>query len=189
MIIYLIAAVTIAFIAKRYATGSDLFFMPAAVLGIIAFYRTLGDPIREDTSREFFLLIPAKNYSKIMYSLLGCLTVNAIDLFVPMLIAGIILGTNPLNIIVWLLFLLSISFFATNVGTFIALSIPGESAKTLKVIIQMLFMYFGLGPSAVCVIAGVMLGQLIPALAIGLVINFITGFLVSLLLPLFLGRK
>ena len=190
MIVYLISAVTISYIVKNYATGfDDMFFIPAAAMGIIAFYRTLGDPIREDTSREFFYLIPERGYTKIMYSLLGCLAVTAIDLAIPMVIAGIMLGTNPISVLVWFLFILSISFFATNAGTFIALSIPGDHAQTIKTMIQILFFYLGLGPSAVVVIAGVILNQLIIAVAIGVVMNFIAGFLLSLLLPLFLGRK
>jgi len=190
MIVYLISAVTISYVVKNYATGfDDMFFIPAAAMGIIAFYRTLGDPIREDTSREFFLLIPEKNYKKILYSLLGCLAVTAIDLAVPMVIAGIMLGTNPVSVLVWFLFILSVSFFATNAGTFIALSVPGEHAQTIKTVLQIMFLYLGIGPSAVVVIAGVILNQLIIALAIGVVMNFIAGFLLSLLLPLFLGRK
>ena len=190
MIVYLIASVTISYVVNRYATGfDDMFFIPAAAMGIIAFYRTLGDPIREDTSREFFLLIPEKGYSKILYSLLGCLAVTAIDLAVPMIAAGIMLGTNPVSVIVWFLFILSVSFFATNAGTFIALSIPGDHAQTIKAVIQMMFLYFGLGPSAVVVIVGVLFGQLTIALAVGVVMNAISGFLLSLLLPLFLGRK
>ena len=190
MIIYLLIATIVSYVAQRYTTGiEDLFLIPAAAMGIVAFYRTLGDPIREDTSREFFILIPASGYSKIMWSLLGCLTVTAIDLAVPMIIAGIILGTNPLIILLWLLFILSISFFATVVGTFIALSIPGESAQTIKTVIQIMFMYFGLAPSAIAVGAGIYFGQVVIALLIGTVMNVITGFLVSLLLPVFLGRK
>ena len=188
MIVYLLTAGIVAYVVQRYGTG-DLFFIPASALGAIAFYRTLGDPIREDTSREFFILIPEKGYKKIFYSLLGCLAVNAIDLLLPMIVAGIILTVSPAVILVWFLFILSISFFATTVGTFIALSIPGESAKTIKVVIQMMFMYFGLGPSAAAIFIGVFFNKLVLALVIGLVINFITGFLVSLLLPLFLGRK
>ena len=78
---------------------------------------------------------------------------------------------------------------ARRAGTFIALSIPGEHAKTLKSIIQMMFLYFGLGPSAVAVILGVVFIQLVLALAVGVVMNAVAGFLLSLLLPLFLGRK
>lgn len=190
MIVYLIMAVTVSYVVKRYATGfADLFVIPAAALGIAAFYRTMGDPIREDTSRDFFILIPEKGYSKIIYSLLGCLAVTAIDLAVPMVISGIMLGTNPVSVIVWFLFILSISFFATNAGTFIALSLPGDHAQTIRGIIQMLFLYVGLGPSAVVVIVGVVCKQILIAVAIGVVMNFISGFLLSLLLPLFLGRK
>ena len=85
--------------------------------------------------------------------------------------------------------ILSISFFATNVGTFIALSLPGESAKTIKTVIQIMFLYFGLAPAAIAVIAGIVFNQLLIALAIGAAINFVIGFLVSLLLPLFLGKR
>jgi hypothetical protein len=115
--------------------------------------------------------------------------VTAIDLAVPMVIAGAMLGTNPVTVLVWFLFILSISFFATNAGTFIALSLPGEHAQTLRSILQMMFLYFGLGPSAVAVIVGILLHQLVLALAVGVVMNAIAGFLLSLLLPLFLGRK
>lgn len=190
MIVYLLLGCGVAYVAKNYVTfDGDMFFIPAAAMGIVAFYRTLGDPIKEDTSREFFLLIPAKGYSKIMYSLLGCITVTAIDLIVPMIISGVIVGTTPLNVLVWMLFILSISFFATTVGTFISLSIPGDHAQTLKLVIQMFFLYFGLGPSAICVVVGIYFGQIVAALLIGTVVNAVIGFLVSLLLPVFLGRK
>ena len=157
-------------------------------MGIVAFYRTLGDPIREDTSREFFILVPASGYSKIVYSLLGCLTVTAIDLIIPMIAATVMLGVNPLVMLVWLLFILSVSFFATTVGTFIALSVPANAGETIKTMIQIMFLYFGLTPAAVAVVAGVIFHQLVIAL-IGTAFNALTGFLVSLALPVFLGRK
>lgn len=189
MIVYMIAAAIAAFLTTKYYEGPEPYFIPAVVLGVMAFYRTIGDPIREDTSREFFILIPEKGYAKIVYSLLGCMAVNAIDLIVPMIIAAVILGSNPLSVLLWLLFILSISFFATTVGTFISLSIPVQSAEQLKTILQMMFLYFGLTPSAIVVLAGAYLHQMLIAIAIGTVINFATGFLFSLLLPPFLGRK
>ncbi|MBQ5769349.1 MAG: hypothetical protein IIV94_10795, partial [Clostridiales bacterium] len=96
---------------------------------------------------------------------------------------------NPLSVIVWFLFILSISFFATTLGTFISLSLPDEVAKLIGTIIQMIFFYFGLAPSAVAVILGIMFGKLVLAVAIGAAINFAIGLLVTLLLPVFLGRK
>ena len=190
MIIYTVVAVIVSWFVNRYYTGEgDTFFIPAIILGVMAFYRTLGDPIREDTSREFFLLVPEKNYTKILYSLLGCLAVTAIDLIVPMTVACIMVGSNPLVALIWLLFILSISFFATVVGTFISLSIPNDSAKHIAAFVQLMFLYFGLVPTGVIVIVGIVLNQITIAIAIGTVVNAVTGFLVSLLLPLFLGRK
>jgi MFS family permease len=155
----------------------------------MAFYRTMGDPIREDTSKDFFLLIPEKPHKKLMYSLLGCLCVTAIDLLLPIVVSAVMLKTNPLTVIVWFLFILSVSFFATVVGTLISLSLPKDQAQTLSVVVQMIFFYFGLTPSAAAVIIGILTGHVIIAVAIGAVINFITGFLVSLFLPLVIGRK
>lgn len=188
MIVYTLIAGVVAWFA-RTAPFDDTFFIPAAVLGLMAFYRTLGDPIREDTSRGFFILIPEKGFSKIFYSLLGSLTVTAIDLLVPIIVSAILVKANPLSAIVWFLFILSISFFATTVGTFISLSLPDEVAKLVGTIVQMIFFYFGLAPSAVAVILGIVFGKLLIAVAIGAAINFAIGLLMTLLLPLLLGRK
>ncbi|MBR3280090.1 MAG: putative ABC exporter domain-containing protein [Lachnospiraceae bacterium] len=188
MIVYTVIAGVAAWLA-RTAPLEEAYVIPAAVLGVMAFYRTLGDPIREDTSRDFFVLVPEKHYTKIMYSLLGCLAVTAIDLALPVIISAIILGANPVSVIVWFLFILSISFFATVAGTLISLSLPKDQMQTISVIAQMMFFYFGLTPSAAAVIIGVVTGHLAIAVLAGAVINFITGFLVSLFLPLALGRK
>ena len=155
----------------------------------MAFYRTLGDPIREDTSRDFFVLIPEKHYAKIIYSLLGCLAVTAIDLSLPMAVSAIIVGANPANVIVWFIFILSISFFATVVGTLISLSLPKDQMQTVSFMVQMMFFYFGLTPSGAVVIFGVLIGHITIAVLIGAVMNIVIGFLVSLLLPKVLGRK
>lgn len=188
MIIYTVIAGVVAWLA-RSAPFDDAFFIPAAVLGAMAFYRTLGDPIREDTSRDFFILIPEKHYTKIIYSLLGCLAVTAIDLTLPMVLSAVILGANPLSVVVWFVFILSISFFATVIGTLISLSLPKDQMQTISFIVQMMFFYFGLTPSAAAVIIGVLMGHVSIAVLIGAAINFVIGFLVSLLLPLVLGRK
>ena len=136
-----------------------------------------------------WLLIPEKHYKKLMYSLLGCLAVTAIDLLLPMIVAAVILQANPLSVIAWFVFILSVSFFATNLGTLISLSLPKDQAQTLSIVVQTMFLYFGLTPSAAAIIAGILTGYLIPAVLIGALFNFVTGIIVSLFLPLVLGRK
>ena len=188
MIVYTIVAGVVAWFARGYSHG-DAFFIPAAVLGVMAFYRTMGDPIREDTSRDFFMLIPETHHKKLMYSILGSLSVTAIDLVLPMVVAAIMLKANPLNVLVWFAFVLSISFFATVVGTLISLSLPKDQAQTISVVVQMVFLYFGLTPSAMALIIGILVGHVLTAVAVGCAINIVIGFLVSLILPSVLGRK
>ena len=188
MIVYTIVAGVVAWFARGYSHG-DAFFIPAAVLGVMAFYRTMGDPIREDTSKDFFMLIPETHHKKLMYSILGSLSVTAIDLVLPMVVAAIMLKANPLNVLVWFAFVLSISFFATVIGTLISLSLPKDQAQTISVVVQMIFLYFGLTPSAMALIIGILVGHVLTAVAVGCAINVLIGFLVSLILPSVLGRK
>lgn len=188
MIVYTIVAGVVSWFARGYSHG-DAFFIPAAVLGVMAFYRTMGDPIREDTSKDFFMLIPETHHKKLMYSILGSLSVTAIDLVLPMVVAAIMLKANPLNVLVWFAFVLSISFFATVVGTLISLSLPKDQAQTISVVVQMIFLYFGLTPSAMALIIGILVGHVLTAVAVGCAINVLIGFLVSLILPSVLGRK
>ena len=188
-IVFTVAAAFAALFATRSDIGIDLFIIPACCLGVLMFYRTLGNPLQEDTSREFFVLIPESPIIKIWYSLLGSLAVNAIDLVIPMAVAGIILRTNPLTIIGWFIFILSISMFGTAVGTFVNISVPGEHAQTIKVFAQIMLLYFGVLPSAIFVIIGtVMHLPLIPFL-VGSIFNVAIGMLFTLMTPHFLTNR
>ena len=121
--------------------------------------------------------------------MLGSIAVTAIDLVLPMAVAAVILAANPLNVLVWFFFILSVSFFATVVGTLISLSLPRDQAPTLSMVVQMIFFYFGMSPAAAAVLIGIITGHVIPAIAIGAVINIGIGFALSPILPKLLGRR
>jgi len=71
----------------------------------------------------------------------------------------------------------------------ISLSLPKDQAQTISVVVQMIFLYFGLTPSAMALIIGILVGHVLTAVAVGCAINVLIGFLVSLILPSVLGRK
>ena len=190
LIVFTMSAAFAAWMAKDANTGSvDPFIIPACTLSILLFYRTLGNPLLEDTKREFFVLIPEPPMKKIWYSLLGSVVVNAIDLLLPVVVAAIMLGTNPLVAGGWFLFILSISLFGTAVGAFIDVSVPGEAGSTIKTFVQIMMLYFGLMPAAVFVILGVVLHIPAVMLAIGAVINAGLGALFALMTPHFLVNR
>lgn len=189
MVIGLAAAFFSAYLVMDNNIGIDRFIVPGSVLLMITFYRTLGNPLQEDLSREFFVLVPDSELKKILYSLLGCFAVNAIDLILPLATSAIMLKTSPLTVLCWFIFIMSVSVFGTSVGAFINISIPLESAQSIKAMVQIIFIYFGIIPAAVFVVVGIILKQMLLFVALGAVVNCVLGFLFILMSPRFLTNR
>ena len=190
MVVFSLCAAGSAWIVcNNEISGVDPYLIPACALTFLMFYRTLGNPLLEDTKREFFVLIPESPLAKIWNSLLGSVAVNAMDLIIPMVIAAIILGTNPLTVIGWFFFILSVSIFGTTVGTFVDVSIPGDQANTIKTFAQIMILYFGLLPAAVFVVLGVYFSLPLIPMLIGTCFNVGLGALFTLMTPHFLVNR
>lgn len=189
MVIGLAAAFFSAYLVMDNNIGIDRFIVPGSVLLMITFYRTLGNPLQEDLSREFFVLVPDSELKKIFYSLLGCFAVNAIDLVLPLAVAAIMLKASPVTVLSWFIFIMSVSVFGTSVGAFINISIPLESAQSIKAMVQIMFIYFGIIPAAVFVVIGIVLKQMLLFVTLGAIANCALGFLFILMSPRFLTNR
>ncbi len=159
------------------------------VISAFVFFRTLGNPLAEDTSRDFFRLIPEGTFKKLFYSVLGGSTNCLMDIIPALLIAIILLGANPLYVIAWIPFILSIDFYGTNTGAFIDLSIQVSAGKMIKQLVQILFIYFGLLPDVAIMAIGIITGYAPIAAVIAAIINFSLGMLFLGLTPLFIDYK
>ena len=189
-IINLLIAVGGSWLAGKIKNPSlDPFLIPAAAIALFAFYRTMGNPLDEDTSREFFILIPDSPLKKIWASLLGSVTVCGIDILIPMIVAAIITKTAPFVVGGWIVFILSVSLFGTAVGAFVSISIPGDHAQTVKMMVQIMFVYFGAMPSMGFVIAGIILKNMAVMLLLGAVFDVIVGAFFTLITPHFLTNR
>ncbi len=190
LVVFTLSAIVAAWAAGRSnISGIDPFIIPACALTFLMFYRTLGNPLLEDTKREFFVLIPEPPMKKIWYSLLGSIAVNAIDLILPIVVAAIMIGTSPLVAAGWFVFILSVALFGTTVGAFVDVSVPGEAGSTFKTIAQIMVLYFGLVPAAVFVVLGVYFHVVAVMLAIGAIVNAGLGALFTLMTPHFLVNR
>ena len=165
------------------------FLFPAAAVAMIVFYRSLGNPLEEDTSREFFILIPDAPFKKIWASIFRTLAVCAIDVVIPLIVAAIITNAQPLTTVVWIIFILSISLFSTTVGAFVSISIPGDHAQTVKLMVQSLFVYFGALPSMAFIIVGIIFKNMEIMLVLGAIFNSMFGLFFSLITPRFLTNR
>ena len=167
-------------------------FTPIAlILAAVAFFRSLGNPLSQDTQMDSFLMVPESPWTKMLFSLLGGSANCALDLLPAMLFSALIMGSNLLEAFAWLVFIVTLDFYSTCVATFIDLSIPVSAAKPVKTIIQVMFVYFGLLPDAIILIVGGIFSFLPLAAVIAAIVNVAVGAVFFSLSPLFLanGRK
>ena len=187
---YLIASVATAYVL-RFVIGMQSLIPVALVLAGLAFFRSLGNPLSQDTGMDSFIMIPESPWAKIFYSLLGGSVSCALDLLPAMLVATVLMQVNPFETVVWILFIITLDFYSTAVATFIDLSIPTATAKQIRTVIQVMFIYFGLLPDIAILIIGGIFSALPIAAVIAAVANMCIGAIFFALSPLFLanGRK
>lgn len=164
------------------------FFIIGGIFTLAVFYRSMGNPLEEDTSREFFMLIPEKTIKKLFFSYLGGMMNTLLDLVIPFVIAAVMLDADIFMVLGWFLFVLSVDFFGTSVGTFIAVSVPFKEGTQIKQIIQIMFVYFGIGPAIVCLILGIVLENMLLFGAIAAAFDVVLGSIFFFLIPVFLER-
>ena len=185
---YLVAAVGVASIC-RFVAHTDSIVPVALTLAAISFFRSLGNPLEQDTNMDYFVLIPESTWAKLFWSLMGG-TVNCLLDVLPVVIVGALLvGSNPLLALAWVPFIVSVDFYATNVGTFIGLSVPVSAGKTLKQIVQIMFIYFGLLPDIAIIALGFVFEFAVIALTGAAALNIFLGFLFFGLSPMFLDPR
>ncbi len=180
---YLVTAIAVA-VFCRLAGNTYGYLPPVLAIAIFVFYRTLGNPLEEDTSKDLFRMVPESAWSKLFWSVLGG-TVNCLLDLIPAFLAIIIIcRTNPLTVLAWIPFLLAIDFYGTNVGTFINLSVPVSAGKMVKQIVQVMFIYFGLLPAIVIMAIGIVLNHVVVAAVIAAWVCVLVGLLFLALTPM-----
>lgn len=157
-----------------------------ALMAVLVFFRSLGNPLEADTKMDYFIMIPESTWAKLFYSLMAGTANAAMDLFLPMIVGALIIGANPLIAVLWILPILSVDFYSTTVGVFIGLSVPTSAGKMVKQMVQIMFVYFGLIPDIVIIAIGYAVGQPVVGIAGAIVANLLLGGFFFALSPFFL---
>ncbi len=185
---YLVAAVAVAALC-RFVIQTDGLIPVVLTLGVLTFFRALGNPLEQDTQMDYFLLIPEGTWRKVFWSLMGGTANCFLDLLPAVVVGALLSGGNLIAALAWLPLIVSVDFFATTVGAFIGLSVPVSAGKTVKQLVQILFIYFGLLPDIAIIAVGLVFDHLVIA-AIGCaVVNCLLGTVFFALTPLFLDPK
>ncbi len=185
---YLLTAILVTVACKLFfkATG----FIPTMlIIAGLVFFRTLGNPLEEDTSKDFFRLIPEKTFNKLLWSVMAGSVNCLMDICPAVILSAVVFGINPITALVWSVFIISIDFYATNVGVFINISVPVKAGSMLKQLVQIMFIYFGLLPSVGILLAGYLLEGFSLSMIICAVFNLSLGALFLGLTPAFIDFK
>lgn len=185
--VYLFAGIVQALFCRWVLGIRDAKLLPLmGILAALIFFRSLGNPLEEDTKMDFFRLIPESPWAKMFWSLMGG-TVNCLlDLLPAVIISPLLMGENPLVALAWIPFLISVDFYATSVGVFIDLSVNVSAGKIIKQLVQIMFIYFGLLPDIlIFVLCGIFLNTTVGAI-IAAVVNCAFGILFFVVSPLFI---
>ena len=158
----------------------------AVALGVMAFFRAMGNPLEQDAGMDGFLLVPESTFSKLMWSMLGVLTNCLLDLLPALLVGSLAAGDGLFGAVKWLPVILSVHFYATAVGAFIGFSVPVNAGKTVKQLVQVMFVYFGLLPDLAIFLLS---GSLLAAAALSTAVNAGLGLLFFALIPRFLDPR
>ncbi len=185
---YLLAALGVAALC-RFVLDVEGTLPVMLTLGVFTFFRSLGNPMAEDTEMDFFILIPEPAWKKLLWSLLGGSVNCVLDLLPATIVALLLLGGNPLPGLLWLPVIVSVDFFATTVSTFIHLSTPTSAGKIVKQMVQVLFIYFGLLPDIGIVAVFLAMGQPVMAALGAAICNVLLGLLFFVLASRFLEPK
>lgn len=182
---YLAAAIAVA-VFCRLALGVYNILPVALTLGACAFFRALGDPLPTDVTNDYFRLIPEQTGTKLWYSLLGGAACCAMDVLPAMVVGGILMRGAPWQMLAWTAFAVSVDFFSSTVGTFITVSLPASMDKTVRQVIMIMFVYFGLVPNVGIMAVGIVLHHVTAAAVIAAGVNVGLGLIFFALSPLFL---
>ena len=161
-----LAIALFAFTIFRFAVRSEntvSFCVVGFALCVCVFFRTLGDPLADDFSKDCFTTIPASPYAKVFWSLLGGTVVCAIDLLPALLIPAILLRVNLFLAAGMLLLAVAVNFYVSNVLFLINLLLPGSLALQVRQLITGMFIYFGMLPPIAVVAVIAVFGGLLPA--------------------------
>ena len=168
-------------------------FFPAVpiALGVFTFFRSLGNPISQDISQETFFMVPDTAHRKIFFSFAAGVLNSAMDLLPAFVLAAVALRANPGVALVWYLLVVSLGAYSDSIGMFIDLSLSTGLSQTVRSLVQILFIYFGLAPAAVLIVLGFAFDKLILFTMLTVLVNLGIAGLSLALSPLFMirGRK
>ncbi|MGN0241126.1 MAG: putative ABC exporter domain-containing protein [Candidatus Weimeria sp.] len=154
------------------------------ILVMLVFWRSLGNPLGEDTRMGFYTLIPESPWKKLFFSLISGTVNSLLDLIPALIAATVLFRPSAVLFLTGIGFLVTTDLYATLVSTFLDSSIPQSVDKSVRQIVQITFIYFGMLPDIVIIVMGFMKDHLTVALPYCILLNLTIAVIFFAITPL-----
>ena len=170
--------------------GFELFTFTGAgcMVALVLFFRTYGNPIAQETSMNYLVLVPESPYKKVFYAMMAGTYACAIDLLPGLLIGMALTRENPFIMILWYVTLLTMDFMLSAVGLMLEALFPATAMDVVKSMIQLILKFMMILVIVVLFVIGMLIGDIVGALLVNLVANILISIAVFVIYPSMLER-
>lgn len=116
----------------RFAAKSENILPLSAIMLLIVFIYSFGNPLTEESSRNYLFLVPENPFKKLFYCLLGGTFDSFLNILPGYFIAVLIIGGNISLSICWFALFISFDFLMSCTGLFIDMILPTYIAVVIR---------------------------------------------------------
>lgn len=170
---------------------SNSLLIAGLLMSLFVFFRNYGNPLVHECEVNFIYLVPESPYKKVLYSLAGCSYESFMDLLPGLIVGAILIKENPINMLMWLVFLVSLYFIAASIGLLMEMLIPVSLNEMIKAMFVLMLKLPALLPSILGIVMGALFNQINMGIWIASLGNLMFGVLITVASASFLheGKK
>ena len=132
---------------------------------------------------NWLFLVPESAYKKVFFAMAAGSYAAFVDLLPGMVIAYLILGFKPLEMILWMAVLLTMDFMLSGVGMVLEALFPADAMNQVKASIQLMLKFFMIIFIVIAVAVGGLIGGITLGLIFELVMNVVIGAVAFVIYP------
>lgn len=182
MLIYTFSVLAVSLLFTQ-VVGYNGFIVPAIAIMIIIYINNVGNPIAQETSKNWLFLVPDSAYKKVFYAIASVSYNTAVDILPAVIIGAVLSKDSVLMVILCYITMLAMDFMLSTTGLFLEAMLPTDSLDTVKSTIQVMLKMIILVVLIVVFAVGEIMGGWILALAVNTILCLVVGIAIAIVYP------
>lgn len=147
------------------------------ILTVVAYFRNYGNPLALECRTHYLQMVPEKPFTKIFYSMMAGCYDTLFDLLPAFVVTTVVIQANPVEAVLWILFITCLDFLASGTGLVLTMIFPVSLNENIVTTIQMFLKFLVLLPAGILMIFSGVLGGMEAAMVSSCICNTALGIL------------